>query len=160
MRFWKYAGQAAYWLTWPLIYIYSRIGKPRARVIVVYENQVLLVKNWLGPGNWALPGGGLEHGETPVQAACRELEEEVSLKIPSEDMTYHGRYTFKGRGGMLVKYELCSTSVSTKPELRFKKDEIMDGCWIDVSDAMSPRKDVSLSVSSAMQTWSRSQNLV
>lgn len=35
-------------------------------------------------GQWALPGGRLDPGETPEQAALRELEEEVGLALPPE----------------------------------------------------------------------------
>jgi len=35
-------------------------------------------------GQWALPGGRLDPGETPEEAALRELEEEVNLTLPSE----------------------------------------------------------------------------
>jgi 8-oxo-dGTP pyrophosphatase MutT (NUDIX family) len=35
-------------------------------------------------GQWALPGGRLEEGETPEQAALRELHEELRLELPPE----------------------------------------------------------------------------
>lgn len=35
-------------------------------------------------GQWALPGGSLDEGETPAQAALRELAEEVGLHLPPD----------------------------------------------------------------------------
>ena len=51
---------------------------------VIFSNQsVLLVKraNDPGKGQWSLPGGAVELGETLVEALCREIFEEVSIKI-------------------------------------------------------------------------------
>ena len=37
-------------------------------------------------GQWALPGGRCDEGETPVAAALRELHEELGLKLGTDDV--------------------------------------------------------------------------
>jgi len=37
-------------------------------------------------GQWSLPGGRIDGGETPAEAALRELEEEVGLVCPEESV--------------------------------------------------------------------------
>jgi len=37
-------------------------------------------------GQWALPGGRCDAGETPVEAALRELDEELALKLSTADV--------------------------------------------------------------------------
>src|SRR5688500_7813013 len=63
-------------------------GSRRAGVVVcVVEHEgvpsVILIKRadrGRNAGQWGLPGGRMDEGETPVEAALRELEEELGLR--------------------------------------------------------------------------------
>lgn len=63
---------------------------PTAGVLVFQDNKVLLVKHGEKArhltGSYGLPAGRLEPGETALQAAIRELEEETGLVAKAEDM--------------------------------------------------------------------------
>lgn len=52
--------------------------------VIVREGQKLLLSQRGGPygyGQWHAPSGKLDPGETPAQAAARELEEETGLHV-------------------------------------------------------------------------------
>lgn len=60
---------------------------PAAGVIIVNDKgQILLVQRGHQPqmGKWTVPGGRLEAGETPEQAAVREAFEETGLHVRIE----------------------------------------------------------------------------
>jgi 8-oxo-dGTP diphosphatase len=45
------------------------------------ERKILLVRQSYHQRLWSMPGGSVEHGETPTEAAVRETKEEANLLI-------------------------------------------------------------------------------
>ncbi len=62
-----------------------------ANVLLVREGKVLLSrrqnKGW-GDGMLCIPGGHVEPGETPAEAAVRELKEELGMRIDSKELNF------------------------------------------------------------------------
>jgi len=50
-----------------------------AAYVVCRRDDTVLLARWTGPRGpeWTLPGGGLDHGEDPTDAAVREVREET-----------------------------------------------------------------------------------
>jgi 8-oxo-dGTP pyrophosphatase MutT (NUDIX family) len=68
-------------------------------------------------GQWALPGGRLDAGETPVEAALREVEEEVGLRL--EPGTVLGQLDdYATRSGFVVTPVVlwCGGDVALEPD--------------------------------------------
>jgi 8-oxo-dGTP pyrophosphatase MutT (NUDIX family) len=55
------------------------VDDPEGRACFVLTRRAARLRRHAG--QWALPGGGLDDGEAPEQAALRELEEEVGLRL-------------------------------------------------------------------------------
>ena len=56
-------------------------------VILKHGDEVLLCKRSPKetlPNIWSIPGGGIENGETPGQAAIREFHEETNIEIGTD----------------------------------------------------------------------------
>ena len=61
--------------------------------------EVLLTRNSARgphPGQWTLPGGGIDHGEEPRQTVVREVREETSLACAVGDVLDIGSTHFEG----------------------------------------------------------------
>jgi 8-oxo-dGTP diphosphatase len=64
---------------------------PAALVAVWWGRHLLLVFDRFRR-QWELPGGGIEPGETPRQAAVRELHEESGLRLPALTLAGYARF--------------------------------------------------------------------
>ena len=72
--------------------------RPRACGALIHNNSILMVRH-VEPSRsyWTLPGGGVEAGESPAEAAVREVWEETSLRVQSVRLLWEGNYGHGGR---------------------------------------------------------------
>lgn len=125
-------GTICFWLCWPALYMILR-NSTRTRIIVLYGDELLVTKTWLGDGRWSLPGGGLHHGEDPAAGAARELLEETGLRIPRHKLLSVER---KKHGSHGIKYEAVFfvTKLHDKPPIAMQSFEISEYTWVRLPD--------------------------
>jgi 8-oxo-dGTP diphosphatase len=56
-----------------------------------FDGRTLVVRK-RGTTTFIQPGGKIEPGELPADALCRELEEEIGLRVAVEELTFVGRF--------------------------------------------------------------------
>ena len=61
---------------------------PGGSAVVVENDSMLLVEDFRSPGEWKLPSGRMELGESAREGVARELEEETGLGVDPDDLTY------------------------------------------------------------------------
>ncbi|TDD87947.1 NUDIX hydrolase [Actinomadura darangshiensis] len=79
---------------------------------------------------WELPGGMIDPGETPRQAAVRELREEAGIHV--ENPAFVGYARFELGTEQRTEYAALYTAPATPPDDRFTpNEEITAICWWD-----------------------------
>lgn len=62
------------------------------RGLVVQDGRLILMERWRdGLHYFSIPGGGVEPGETPEEAAIRELYEELGIRVAVDRKVYEMR---------------------------------------------------------------------
>ncbi len=148
---WRLIGKIGFWLSYPLLWVYLRIGW-RTRVLVIVDDEILLLRGWLGMGHWQLPGGGVHRGEPPVQAAQRELREETGIAVKSDQLQplYSGR---SSSYGLSFRFHAYLVELPAKPAVKRQAIEISEFQWIN--PAHVTKLSATPDTSDCLDTWSQ-----
>jgi 8-oxo-dGTP diphosphatase len=99
------------------------------------ETCVLLIKRKHPPftGQWALPGGFVDEGETLLHAASRELEEETHLQ--KHELVQIGIFAAPGRDprGWTVSVAFMGIMNSNEKISPEAGDDAAEAAWFDIS---------------------------
>lgn len=114
--------------------------KPRIAVgaVVIHQNRVLLVQRGKAPakGEWSIPGGSVELGETLRQAVEREIFEETGIKIRAGDIIH----TFESihhdpNGRVEFHYVILDYSAQYLSGNPVPQDDVLAARWISPRDS-------------------------
>ena len=101
-----------------------------AHVVIMKDGNVLIVKRsstdqWM-PNHYGLPGGKLESGENPLDAASRECKEEVNLSVSPKDLIFLPKVSKEQQHAFYF-----TTKFSGEPKLDFEHSDFQ---WINPND--------------------------
>lgn len=81
------------------------------------DGRVFLVRHSYVPG-WHLPGGGIERGETALQALVKEMREEGNLEIGAAPRLLHVYFNRRTSKRDHVLFYRCDGVTQTGPRLK------------------------------------------
>ena len=113
------------------------------------DKKVLVAERLDYPGNWQMPQGGIDSGETPEQAAMRELKEEIGtnraeiLERTKGWLFYDLPENLKGerlmgkyRGQKQIWFAMLFKGNDSEINLQTKKQEFIDWNWVELENVI------------------------
>ncbi len=98
--------------------------------IVVRGAEVLMIRDRYG--RWTFPKGHIEAGETPREAAVREVQEETGVRANAGERLGQVGYALAGGNDKQVTYYFMRYEGG---EVRALQTEIAEACWLGFDEA-------------------------
>lgn len=109
----------------------TQTEQPISTAIITDGGRVLMIRRREREGKllWAFPGGGIEQGETPEQAAVRETAEEVGLEVKAVRTLGERMHPQTGRHMTYIACEVVAGEAFVADE-----EELAEVSWIRLED--------------------------
>ena len=109
---------------------------PLAAAVVVLdaEGRVLLVRHSYGKERWSLPGGEVDQGESPAEAAVREAREEAGIEVELDHLI--GVYFLRSKKNGL-RFMFAARITAGEPTAA-DADEIAEVGWFEPEELPQP----------------------
>ncbi len=126
----------------PRLEVYPLVnGAPmRVRVsayaLAIRDNHVLmtqLAEKCTRGGSWTLPGGGMDHGEQPLETLVREVYEETGLHAAEPELLHAGSYSETTYGPYMAVQLVYRVNMSGEPQVQELGGTTADVAWIPLA---------------------------
>jgi 8-oxo-dGTP pyrophosphatase MutT (NUDIX family) len=107
-----------------------------AACFVEYAGSILLLHRNDEANAWGLPAGSIENGESPIEAAMRELVEETGYMAVQEDIIPLGT-TFVRGSQFDYTFSLFKVSLDDPIDVRIDEHEHTGYRWVTPHEALS-----------------------
>ena len=124
-----------YKIYYKLHLIYCFIFRPKvhgAYCLLYVDDKVLVIKNSY-KDFWTIPCGMIDRGETPLEAAAREVKEEVGIFLTHDQMLFR-KVILNTSEYKKDHIHLFECRLSKLPKVVIDNREVVDFSWLSRSD--------------------------
>ncbi len=119
-----------------LAHILNRTSRAVGALVTRPDGRLLMVRDRLRR-EWSYPAGYVDRGEQPLEAALRELREEVNIRLTSDRLEFAGTRVIKRPLGKL-EFTTYRAGVTTEEiaNLKLQAIELTAYKWVTPDEAL------------------------